>query len=397
MMAIVPLVSTAYDLKFRLLSDGIVVSSEAETAWHQRFDGPLTLAEYATTSGVALVLPGAQYVNAPLTSDRGPNVASLEFTGQGFSVALGDTHVEVDVVPVPGFHNRSLEDRHTGDVHPLTRFGVTHTDRVRVSPIEGCAWKCHFCDLPYEFTYRKKHAEDLLLVIAAAVDDPQAPARHVLVSGGTPRKPIPARAGRPAQDDERWIDDVFATLAERSPIPVDVMMPPRRNLGHPAWLRSVGVNSVSINLEVSDPERARIVAPVKSQLGRDHALEYIARAVNAFGVGFVQSLMVFGSAIEPLESTLEGVRDLVQRGCIPTLSAFRPHRLTPLADAPAATYEEMVEVFERTLEICADLDTGVLPGPRCVACQHNAVAVPTESPFYVDLDGDLTARGWQTS
>ena len=44
----------------------------------------------------------------------------------------------------------------TGELHPLTRFGVTHTDRVRVSPIEGCAWKCHFCDLPYEFAYRKK-------------------------------------------------------------------------------------------------------------------------------------------------------------------------------------------------------------------------------------------------
>jgi hypothetical protein len=270
---------------------------------------------------------------------------------------------------------------------------VTHTDRVRVSPISGCAWKCKFCDLPYEFAYRKKHADNLLEVIRVAQRDPLSPARHVLISGGTPRAPIPARPGRPGSDDEAWIDGVFEHLAERSPLPVDVMMPPRRDLGHPAWLRGVGVTGVSINLEISDPDRARALAPAKAKVGREHSLRYIEHAVEAFGVGFVQSLLVFGSAIEPLESTLRGVRSLVERGCVPVLSAFRPHHLTPLADAPAASYEEMVDVLARATEICVQVDNGVLPGPRCIACCHNTVTIPDDSPFYVGLDGDLTDRG----
>lgn len=377
-------------LKFRLLTEGIRLSEDARVLWRERYDGPITLGEYATTSGVSLILPGGLYVNAPMEDDGG--TATLRADGGTFVVSHAGREVPVDVIPVPAFQDRTQLDRHEGTDQPNVNYGVTHTDRVRVSPIGGCAWKCHFCDLPYEFTYRKKHQDNLLEVIRAAEADPTVPARHVLVSGGTPRAPVPARPGRPAIDDEAWIDGVYAYLAERSPLPVDVMMPPRRDLGHPAWLRATGVNAVSVNLEISDAERARAIAPVKSKLGRDHTLAYVERAVEAFGVGFVQSLIIFGAAIEPMESTLHGVRDLVDRGCVPVLSAFRPHHLTPLADAPPASYAETLEVYERTLEICDRADTGVRPGPRCIPCQHNTATIPDGSSFYVGLEGDLTDR-----
>jgi hypothetical protein len=115
--------------------------------------------------------------------------------------------------------------------------------------------------------------------------------------------------------------------------------------------------------------------------------------VEAFGVGFVQSLIIFGAAIEPLESTLQGVQDLVDRGCIPVLSAFRPHHLTPLAEALPASYAETLDVYERTLEICDRAGNGVRPGPRCIPCHHNTATIPDGSSFYVGLKGDLTDRG----
>lgn len=383
--------TTDEQLKFRLLTEGIRLGDDARTLWADRYGGPITLGEYATTSGVSLVLPGDLYVNAPLEErDGGPE---LRTAGDGFVVSYAGRDVAVGVIPVPAFQGRTQRDGYDGTEQPYTNYGVTHTDRVRVSPIGGCAWKCHFCDLPYEFSYRKKHQDNLLEVIRAAQRDPLVPARHVLVSGGTPRAPTPARPGRPATDDEAWIDEVYAYLAEHSPLPVDVMMPPRRDLGHPERLRAAGINMVSINLEVSDPGRARKIAPVKSRVGRDHTLNYIERAVEAFDVGFVQSLVVFGAAIEPMESTLRGVKDLVDRGCIPVLSAFRPHHLTPLADAPAAGYAETLEIYERTLEICDRSDTGVRPGPRCIACHHNTATIPDRSLFYTGLEGDLSDRG----
>lgn len=382
-------------LKFKLLIDGVRVTDEASLAWRERFDGPLTLAEYATTGGVGLILPEDLYVNAPLVDS--PDVPVLRLEQDSFVVDNGGHQVCVEPVPVPAFHTALQVDRRTGLRQPHTNYGVTHTDRCRVSPISGCAWKCHFCDLPYETSYFRKEPENLLETILVAVNDPLAPARHVLVSGGTPRAPIPARRGRPARDDEAWIDNAYAYLAEHSPVPVDVMMPARADRAYPARLRAAGVNMLSVNLEVSDPERARAIAPAKARFGKQQFLDYIEAAVEAFDVGFVQSLIVFGAAIEPLESTLDGIRGLVERGCIPVLSPFRPHPATPMGDAPGATLEEALWLYERTLELCDAAGTGVKPGPRCVPCHHNTATVPDGSGFYVGLDGDLADRTCLTS
>ena len=230
------------------------------------------------------MLPGDLYVNAPLAQSE--DVPELRFAGDAFFVSAA-TDVPVEVVPVPTFHDRTMTDRFDGTTQPYTNYGVTHTDRCRVSPIGGCAWKCKFCDLPYEFSYRKKHEENLLEVIRAALVDPQAPARHVLISGGTPRAPRAARGSRPAVNDEDWIDGVFAYLAKHSPLPVDVMMPPRKDLSHPQRMRSLGINMLSINLEVSDPDAAKRIAPAKAKVGRQHTLDYIERAVEAFGPGLL--------------------------------------------------------------------------------------------------------------
>jgi hypothetical protein len=104
----------------------------------------------------------------------------------------------------------------------------------------------------------------------------------------------------------------------------------------------------------------------------------------------VQSLVVFGAAIEPIESTLRGVRDLVDRGCIPVLSAFRPHHLTPLGGEPGATFDEMRRIYEATVEICDRAGNGVRPGPRCVPCHHNTVTLPDASGFYIPLEVDIS-------
>ena len=280
---------------------------------------------------------------------------------------------------------------------PITNYGVTHTDRVRISPIGGCAWRCQFCDLPYEHGYRKKHADDLMRVIELAAVDPAAPARHVPHQWRHAACPGP-RTVRPPGERRRGVArrrlrDGGRALAAAGRCHDAAAS--RRS--HPAWLKSAGINAVSINLEISDPERTRKLAPAKAKLGREYSLGYIERAVEAFGVGFVQSLLVFGGAIEPLESTLRGVRDLVDRGCMPVLSPFRPHSATPLAGTPAASYDEIVEAYARTVEICVASDTEVRPGPRCVPCQHNTATLPDGSSFYAGRNEDLTASPCLTS
>lgn len=372
------------ELKFYLLAHGISISPEAEKSWLEQFGGPLSLSEYASTSGVCFFTRSDIWVNAPFLEPFTKNSSAvLGVVGDEFHVRFRAESVPVTVIPVPRYHETSYVDHHDGREYPYTNLGVTHTDRCRISPIEGCAWRCTFCDLPYEYKYRLKPKEELLRVIELAVED-HPRAHHVLISGGTP-----------TPEDEPWIDEVYEYIAKSSPIPVDVMMPARRDLDYPAWLRSVGVNMVSINLEVSDPGRARRITPNKARLhGRQHYLDYIEAAVEAFGVGHVQSLMVFGEAVEALSSTLEGVRDLVDRGCLPVLSPFRPDPTTPMGrrNDPPPSVDDMKRVWEATLDICSAAGNGVKPGPRCIPCQHNTVTFPDGSDFYVPLGADLTIR-----
>ena len=365
-------------LKFRLLANGVRIHPTAAASWRNRYGGPLTLAEYATTNGVTLRLPGDLYVNAPITQET--ETPKLCVDGADFFLEDQDAvEMPIQVMPVPAFHGQTYNE--DGAVRALTDLGVTHTDRCRVSPIAGCSWACSFCDLPFEHKYRRKPPEQLLNLIRTAQHDRLAPARHVLVSGGTP-----------GRAHESWIDNVYEFLARTSPLPVDVMMPPREDFAYPQWLQSTGVTSVSINLEVFDLARARELTPNKARrFTRRHFLDYIERSVESFGVGNVQSLLVVGSAIEAIDSTLVGIRELVERGCIPVLSMFRPHPSTPLGQAPAATLEEIETVYVRGLEICEDVGNGILLGPRCIPCQHNTVTLPIEGAFYLSDSDEYVA------
>ena len=372
--------SPEQDLKLHVLANGIRIEPEAEEAWREEYQGPVSLNEYASTSGICLkVEDGADgvYINAPYTQEFTRHAdARLRYNGR-FVVARADIEYDATVIPVPAFHKKTYTDN--GIEYPYTNLGVTHTDRVRISPIEGCGMVCKFCNIPYELRYRQKPEEELLRVIEIAKDDEQAPARHVLISGGTPKR-----------KDEDWEDEIYESVIANSPLPVDIMMTPRESPSYLRRLGAAGVNALSINIEVFDPQRAQKLIPSKNKrFGPQGYLDYIERAVDELGVGRIQSLILFGAAIEPIESTMQGVQALVDRGCIPVLSPFRPDPRTPMENDPPSTEAEMREVYERTLEICEDSATGVKPGPRCVPCHHNTVTFSDGSDFYIPLDKDI--------
>lgn len=80
---------------------------------------------------------------------------------------------------MPEYHDERLP---TG--RPITDFAITHTDRVRISPIQGCSFVCTFCDLPYDKRYEKMPIEGLIDSIRRALEDQVLKAHHVLISGG---------------------------------------------------------------------------------------------------------------------------------------------------------------------------------------------------------------------
>lgn len=353
---------TAESLKFEILASGLAIDDLAlahiEAA---NGDRPLTPGDYASTSGVILRLDGTVWVNAPIATHN-PNFVSappFTLTADHTSLRLVGAGQEVTAefwLP-PSYHGCTNRQ---GKPHAIYAF--THGDRVRIAPITGCAFTCKFCNLPYELRYRRKDLDGLLEAVEVASTDPIQPARHVLISGGTPKP-----------EDFGYMREVYEAVIGTFPhLPVDIMMVPIPEVLEVERLAKIGVNELSINLEVYDDAIARKLMPRKHQQGRDHLLAFARHAAHVLGPGRVRSMLMVG--VEPMEATLEGVQAVLDAGCVPVLSPFRPDPSTPMRHDPPPSAEVLKETYLRSHESAER--AGVALGPSCQPCSHNTLTLP---------------------
>lgn len=355
--------SPAELLKLGLLAEGIRLSERAlQYIAEANGERSLTPADYASTSGVILSLDQDVWVNAPIVGHN-PNFVSdpgfeLVHDGEGLVVVGRGLTASARYWLQPAYHGGSNEQ---GEAYNSYIF--THADRVRVSPIEGCAFTCTFCDLPYEYRYRTKDLERMVDAVRVAMADPVQPAHHILISGGTPRP-----------EDYGYVRDVYeAVLTSFPDTPVDIMMVPLAEVLDLARLRDLGLAEVSINLEVWGDKAARRLMPRKHKQGREYYLDYLSSAAENLGGDRVRSMLMLG--LEPAEDTLAGVEAIASRGCVPVLSPFRPDPSTPLRDWPVPDATFLEEVYDLAKEITVSY--GVALGPSCIPCSHNTLSFAT--------------------
>jgi len=355
------LLTEAEQLKFLLLETGVGISDVAQAYIDERNDGrQMTPADYASTSGVILELEDQVWVNAPIAQFNSNFVTAppfvLDLDGSALVVRGRGLESAARFWLPPAYHGTLNE---MGE--PLNSYAFTHSDRVRISPIEGCSMVCKFCNLPYEFRYRTKRVEGLVDSVRTALEDPIQPAHHVLISGGTPHS-----------KDVGYTRDVYESVIKGFPgLPVDIMMVPRDDLLDPHWVQEIGVNELSVNIEIFNEEIAAKTMRSKAAQGLDTYLDYLQRASEVLGAHRVRSMLMVG--LEPMEDTLAGVRAIAERGAVPVLSPFRPDAATPMRDVLPPGAEQMQETYLRAREITTEL--GVPLGPGCIPCSHNTLTL----------------------
>lgn len=361
-------------LKFLLLSDGLSISEEAHgyiTAANG--DRPMTPADYASTSGVILALDDDVWVNAPIV-DYNANFV----TAPVCVLAVEDGQLRVRGAGLESSAKFWLPPEYHGKANlageDLNSYAFTHADRVRISPIEGCSMVCKFCNLPYDFRYRTKRVEGLVDSVRRAIQDPVQPAYHVLISGGTPHA---ADIGYVRDVYEAVITGFKSSEIAGEPstrdgrLPVDIMMVPIEELLDPHWLDEIGVNEISVNLEMFNVELAGKIMRSKAKQGLQHYVDYLERAAGILGPGRVRSMLMVG--LEPLEDTLAGVEAIARRGCVPVLSPFRPDPATPLRDRPPPDAAFLEEAYLRARDVAHRF--GAMLGPGCLPCSHNTLTL----------------------
>ncbi|KAF0106816.1 MAG: putative Radical SAM domain protein [Anaerolineaceae bacterium] len=355
--------TTVQKLKISCLGRGIRISDDIKFRLSAGGKTPLSIHEYATTGGITLKFGDEIYVNAPFDEwyCNNPDAELTVGSNDELQICFHGEYFSAKILPLPGF----LGSRDSKG-NPVIETVMSHADRIRLSPIYGCSFGCQFCDFVGK-KYLRRPLEQVLEGYEIARQDQALPARHTLISGGTP-----------SQRDYDYIDTVYEKIIKNSPLPVDIMLAPRKD-NIIDKLVDWGANGFSINLEVYDEEISSRVTPQKHRIGLELFAKFIEHAVKRIGTnGKVRSLILVG--LEPEEKTLQGVEFLARLGCDPVLSPFRPAPGTPLAGLQPPEPGLLEHVYLRSREIVERY--GVKLGPRCIPCQHNTLTLPDGSSAY---------------
>ena len=350
-------------VKISMLARGLKVTDAAMAVLVGSRDEPLSIHEYPTTGGLTLKLAHDVYVNAPFDEWYCTDAAvSLDHSAGGFILTEPDEAdvPVVHVLPLPGY----LDSKDSAG-RLVTDVAMSHTDRVRLSPLAGCAYTCGYCDFHFQ-PYLLHDQRRLIEALDAAIADEDLPVRHMLISGGSPRK---------AHYDQfmALVGDVVEYATTRG-LETDIMMSPTIDgTGILDEFVRRGATGFSLNIELFSGGAALEHLGRKYRVTRDHFAAFLTRAVELLGSGgAVRSLIIPG--LETEESTLEGVEWLASFGCWPVLSPFRPAPATPVQNMLPPTAAQLTSLLAEARRIVESRGLGL--GPTCSPCQHNTLGFP---------------------
>ena len=307
-------------LKLELMRWGIRLHKDAQDALVSPESGPSAFGNYGD---VDLALPQDTWVSVPAdTSFSHHSPYLLRPQGEGFAVHHQDTGEEPDApqTAVQVIPHSALYNRHTSNGTPLSSFATVHGSFLAISPIPQCDFfgsdnQCRFCSLtPHNQLDPHVGVEDVLEAIRIAREDQRIDLVFLNV-------------GYFDGDDSgvRTLEPYVRAIKKNFDILVAVdALPPAIN----SWIDrtyAMGVDSISYNLEIFDPNRFEEVCPGPARtVGRQRFLDALEYASGVFPSGAVICHLIVG--VDSLESTRNGIDALISRGVVPVLPVFRPFK-----------------------------------------------------------------------
>lgn len=354
--------SELIQLKIMLLNFGIRISSDALS--HIENSGHLQEANF---SAIDIILWDDFIINCPYNINYtyySPFVINLDHNN------LVLYYVETPLTQVNIYHESSLNYKCTSSGVPYYAVAFLATDRLRINYNPVCYYKSHkiaclFCNLPDKNCYYK--FEDIAEIVNDFVNNENF--RHILLGGGS---------SNPSSNFSEIIQ--LATFLKKiTNKPLYLMSTPPNNPDVLYKLHDAGISEIAFNIEIFDPELAKLYMPGKSIISREHYYETLEMAVSLWGKeGNVRSMIILG--LEPEESVLAGIEKLCKIGVQPMLSIFRPLKDTPLYSYMPPATEVLLEQYKKIKSICQKYNQNL--GPTCIFCQNNTLSIPEKFEAY---------------
>lgn len=116
--------------------------------------------------------------------------------------------------------------------------------------------------------------------------------------------------------------NILKEIRSVSNIPVVVEISPPEDLNILNDIHEAGATAIEMNIEIWDEKIRKMMMPGKAKIKREHYIEAWKKAVNIFGKGNVGSAIIVG--LENSCSSLEGIKEMINVGCLPSIIPFKP-------------------------------------------------------------------------
>jgi anion transporter len=263
---------------------------------------------------------------------------SLEQKGDKVLLHCGGEIAEVALLQAPAFYQKT-----TRSGARMGSFSALHDRLLMLHPFLGCGFfnqsgnACQYCQYDSMLNQEEPPLRDpleLVEAVRAALAEREVDTVY-LYNGYSP-------------SDDVGLRQLVAVIALL-----------RKHLGHrqialetiaPADVQVIdelyeaGLDIFVCNLEINDADRFAQVCPGKQQAGGQDAIyRALQHARSVFRAGAVVSHLIVG--LEPLQSTLDGMKKLIEQGIVPMLLPFRPLPGTPLSSNQLASLDDVEQAL----------------------------------------------------
>lgn len=275
---------------------------------------------------------------------------TLRFEGDDLNLYFeGAFHQSVDLPePLPFFGKRLSDGAMTDDV--ISAYGA-QTPGFFIYP--HCHYfpagkPCQFCSLDVARKSVGKPLEGKL-----NRQRMKETTQHIL-SSGWDIPMITNTCGTPRSDDltRRFILEPLRGIQEGAGpgVGIHLLVHPPNDLSLLEEYKAAGVTSIALNIEVYDRELFAKICPGKNELyGYDRWWEALDHARDVFGDYQVYCGIVWG--VEPIESSMEAMEDILSRRIGLATNVFHADPGTPMANHPQPTVDEITALAEREHEL----------------------------------------------
>ncbi len=171
-------------------------------------------------------------------------------------------------------------------------------------------------------------------------------------------------------------ENILKEVRKVSNVPIVIEISPPEDLAIISDLYFLGATAIEMNVEIWDDKIRKNLMPGKSRIKREYYVEAWKKAVSIFGEGNVGSAIIIG--LESLESSLEGIKTMIDVGCLPSIIPFKPTPGSVLEKQKRCNAQDVYEATEYAAKFLVTKNLSPLLGPGCIGCG----ACTLESDFF---------------